>query len=59
MRDQGLAAEGIFDRFVNGLHIGGGGVGSYLVQHFVELRAQRIGGNRAANRHLNEGVAMP
>jgi hypothetical protein len=40
----GLAAKGIFDRFVNGLYVGGGGVGSDFVQRLVELRAQRSAG---------------
>ena len=30
------------------------GVGGDLVQSLVELRAQRVGRNRAANGHLNE-----
>ncbi len=54
-RDQRLAAKGIFDGFVNGFYVGGGGVGSNLVQHFVKLRPERIGWDRAADRYLNEG----
>ena len=54
MCDQRLTAEGIFDRLVDGLHIGGGRVGDSFVQSFVKLSSQSICGNRATNGYLHE-----